>query len=46
MKDTQAEVVMKQINYIPSMSNTFSFEMIANILYFRDLCFSPKWDHY
>lgn len=42
MKDTQAEVVMKQINYIRSMSNTFSFEMIANILYFRDFVSLPN----
>lgn len=42
MKNTHAEVVMKQTNSIPSMSNTLNFEMIGNILYFRDLYFPPK----
>lgn len=46
MKDIKAEVIMKQTNSIPSMSNTLNFEMIANILYFRGLCFPPKWDNY
>lgn len=31
MKDTQAEVVMKQTDSIPSMSNTLNFKIIVNI---------------
>lgn len=40
MKDTQAGVVMKWTNSIPSVSNTLSFEMDAD--FFGDLCLPPK----
>lgn len=42
MKNTQAEVVMKQTNSIPSVSNTLKFEMDADALHFGDLCLPPK----
>lgn len=42
MRDTQAEVVMKQTNSIPSVSNTLNFEMDADVLHFGDLCLPPK----
>lgn len=42
VKDTQTEVVMKQTNYIPSVSNALNFEMNAGVLHFRDLCLPLK----